>query len=44
MHREVLFSLVIDPTKYDPSIAFYICSNASRVNEGAATRTTTSCG
>ncbi|WP_075005082.1 hypothetical protein [Stigmatella aurantiaca] len=28
-------SLAIDPTTHDPSIAFYICSNASGINEGS---------
>jgi hypothetical protein len=27
-------SLAIEPTRHEPSIAFYICSNASGVNEG----------
>ncbi len=28
-------SLAIDPTTHDPSIAFYICSNAASANEGS---------
>ncbi|ADO69867.1 hypothetical protein [Stigmatella aurantiaca] len=28
-------SLAIDPSRHEPSIAFYICSNASGVNEGS---------